>query len=107
MYTDTSQNEMVEYHIDTEFEGNLSVSAAKEQRALIRQYFLTGAVWIRLNEEKPISLKDEGQGAMVSAFQSRHNGFCFELTIKNLEVINNKGRGGSYHDEQAAKIWKI
>ena len=92
---------MVAYHIDichlfqdgmnerTKFGGNLIVRLVKEEKPLLmyghdesifKQYLLTGKSWIGPNREKAISLKDEGQGTMISAFQSRHDGFGMDLT---------------------------
>jgi predicted HTH domain antitoxin len=100
-YTDELQNEMVEYHVDichlfqdrmnerTKFGGNLSVRLAKEEKPLLmfghdesifKQYLLTGKAWIGPNGEKAISPKDEGQGVMISAFQSRNDGFGMDRT---------------------------
>jgi len=115
---------MVEYHVDichlfqdrmnerTKFGGNLSVRLAKEEKPLLmyghdesifKQYLLTGKSWIGPNGEKAMSPKDEGQGVMISAFQSRHDGFGMDLTKEDLKKINQNRSGERYFDEEAAK----
>jgi hypothetical protein len=46
--------------------------------------------------------KDEGQGVMVSAFQSREIGFGFIMLLEQLQQVNNARRGKRYKDEEAA-----
>lgn len=46
-------------------------------------YYMTGKSWIGPNGEKAISPKDEGQGVMISAFQSRHDGFGMDLSLSS------------------------
>jgi len=46
--------------------------------------------------------KDEGQGVMVSAFQSREFGFGFVMSPEQLQQVNNARRGKKYKDEEAA-----
>jgi len=45
--------------------------------------YMTGKAWIGPNGEKAISPKDEGQGVMISAFQSRHEGFGMNLLLSS------------------------
>ena len=71
--------------------------------SIFKQYLLTGKAWIGPNGEKAISPKDEGQSIMISAFQSRHEGFGMNLTKEDLEKINGNRVGEKYFDEEAAK----
>ena len=96
----------------TKIGGNLSVRLAKEENpllmfehneAIFKEYLLTGKAWIGPNREKAISPKDEGQGVMISAFQSRNEGFGMYLTKEDLEKINENHNGEKYFDKEAAK----
>ena len=57
--------------------------------SIFKQYLLTGKTWIGPNGEKAITPKDEGHGVMISAFQSRHDGFGMDLTKEKLDEIRN------------------
>jgi hypothetical protein len=85
---------MVELHVDElpdselltrinkecRFGGNLSVRRGKEERpifsfgrdeCIFRQFTFTGSAWTGPKGEQGIIPKDEGNGLMISAFQSR------------------------------------
>jgi hypothetical protein len=83
---------MVEYQVDasqifqdrmskeTKFGGKLSVRLEETKRPLLifghdgsifKQYLLTQKIWKGFNGETPLVPKDDGQGVMLNAFQSR------------------------------------
>ena len=95
--------EMVEIHVDEIpdsklltninlqcwFGSNLSIQKRPEEKPLIsfghdecifRQYIFTGSAWSGPRGEQAIIPKDEGNGIMISAFQSREFGFGMNLS---------------------------
>jgi hypothetical protein len=46
--------------------------------------------------------KEDGQGVMITSFQSRQFGFGLHLTDEQPEQVNRKRRGEKYKDEDAA-----
>jgi hypothetical protein len=46
--------------------------------------------------------KDDGQGVMISAFQSREFGFGVQISDQELNSINNYRNGKDYCDQKAA-----
>ena len=118
---------MVEYHVDscsefqekmnreTTFGGNLSVRKQENERpllmfghdeAIFKQFLLTRKSWCGPNGETVLVPKDEGQGLMISAFQSREFGFGLQLNNEQLAEVNIVRRGKKYIDEDAAKKYK-
>jgi hypothetical protein len=91
-HTDPQTNvEMVEFHVDlhptfhdmmnatTQSGGNLSVRMPPNTKPLIcwgqdecvfKQFLFTGEAWTCADGQRPVILKDEGLGAMMSAFVS-------------------------------------
>ena len=95
------------------FGGNLSVRKPTDTKPLIifgqdecifKQYVFKKKAWHGPNGETALVPKDEGQGLMISAFVSRDYGFGFELSSYQLSIINNKRRGESYIDKDAAVL---
>ncbi len=103
--------EMVELHVDElpesalltrinnecKFGGNLSVRRGLEERPIFsfsqdecnfRQFSFTGSSWTGPKGEQGIIPKDEGNGLMISAFQSREFGFGMSLLPAELEKVN-------------------
>jgi len=126
-YTTKNGEEMVEYHVDsckefqermnseTKFCGKLSVRMNKEEKPLImfghnkaifKQYLLTKKSWYGPDGISVLVPKDDGQGVMISAFQSRELGFGVKLNQELLDEINFIRRGKKYVDEEAAKNTK-
>ncbi len=126
-YMSENGEKMVEYHVDsctefqermnevTKFGGNLSVRMKKEEKPLImfghneaifKQYLLTKKSWYGPDGMSVLVPKDDGQGVMISAFQSRELGFGVKLTQEQLDEINFVRRGKKYVDEEAAKKYK-
>jgi hypothetical protein len=122
-YTDESGAHMVEYHVDshqefqdimnkeTEFGGNLSVRMQRGERPLImfghdecifKQYLLTKKAWTLPTGETQLVPKDEGQGVMISAFQSREFGFGMPLSEEQLRAVNMVRKDQHYKDEETA-----
>jgi hypothetical protein len=116
---------MVEYHVDcchlfqdrmnkeTKFGGELSVRKDPQEKALImfghdecvfKQYTMSTKSWIGPNGETVPVPKDDGQGIMISAFQSREFGFGLDLdlTPEKFQEVNFTRQGKSYEDSKAA-----
>jgi len=62
--------------------------------------------WCGPNGETVLVPKDDGQGLMISAFQSREFGFGYHLDEEQLAKVNFGRRGEKYLDEEAAKKYK-
>jgi hypothetical protein len=121
-YTTDDGLTMVEYHCDTvknlkpewittSLGGNLSVRIPPEQKPLIifghdecifKQFTMVNKQWYGPNRETYVVPKDDGQGVMISAFQSREFGFGLEVTNEDLEAVNATRNGVKYKDEKAA-----
>ncbi len=107
---------MVEYHVDcchlfqdrmnkeTKFGGELSMQKNPQEKALImfghdefifKQYTMSTKSWIGPNGETEPVPKDDGQGIMISAFQSREFGFGLDLTPDLLQEVNFTRQGKS------------
>ena len=104
---------MVEFHVDsnkifqeeadkeTRFGGYLSVRIEMERPLIIfghdesifKQYHMTKSAWVALDGTVTIIPKDDGQGLMISAFQSREFGFGMNITDEELQKINETRRG--------------
>ena len=120
---DTDGGAMVEYHIDsadifqkrmkgTKYGGNLSVQRDINEKPLIimghdecifKQYLLTKKNWTGPDGEIALVPKDEGQGVMISALQSREFGLGMALSDDDLKRINERRKGEMYMDKDAAK----
>jgi hypothetical protein len=118
-YKDALDNEWVEFHVDDfnqseeihELGGRLSVRFPTNVKPLIilghdecifKQYCLAKKHWVAPCGTRVLVPKDEGQGVMVSAFQSREFGFGLDLTPEQLQMVNQARRGKKYKDEEAA-----
>lgn len=115
---------MVEFHVDaceefhkvmkeTMWGGNLSVrmEVGKQPVVLLghdecifKQYQFTNKSWVADNKARPIIPKDEGAGLMISAFQGREFGFGCPMSEEDFKRVNDKRKGESYLDEEAAKL---
>jgi len=114
---------MIEYHVDDhddfhiimnqkhKYGGELSVRKPPDIRPLIiighdecifKQYLSTLYAWVGSNGERGLVPKDDGQGVMISAFQSREFGFGMQLTQMQLDEANESRRGKHYTDREAA-----
>jgi hypothetical protein len=122
-YKDSDGNEMVEYHVDDsdclfkmgsslKYGGNLSHKMKADEKPLVmfgqdeaifKQYLLSPRAWCGRNGERPLLPKDEGQGVMLSVFQSREFGFGFDnLSEEELQRINAYRANTEYADQEAA-----
>jgi hypothetical protein len=121
-YTRDDGLAMVEYHCDsiktlkegwisTSFGGNLSVRFPENHKPLIilghdecifKQFTMVGKQWYGPNRETYVVPKDDGQGVMLSAFQSREFGFGLPVSNEDLAIVNEKRVGCKYVDETAA-----
>ena len=108
-YTNEDGVNMIEYHVDcchlfqdrmnkeTLFGGRLSMRKDTQKKApimfghdecIVKQYTMSTKSWIGPNGETVPVPKDDGQGIMISAFQSREFGFGFDLTPYLLQEVN-------------------
>jgi hypothetical protein len=67
-----------------------------------KQFIMTNKSWVGPNGETFPVPKDEGQGVIISAFQSRVFGFGMALGKEELEEVNKYREGKFYIDEEAA-----
>ncbi|KAG7339773.1 hypothetical protein IV203_025453 [Nitzschia inconspicua] len=58
--------------------------------------------WVGSNGERPLLPKSEGDGVMLSAFQSRLTGFGREMSTDELQKVNEQRLNKTYWDEEAA-----
>jgi len=79
------------------FGGNLSVRKNNNEKpifsfgqdeCIFRQFIFTGSSWTGPKGGQGIIPKDEGNGLMISAFQSREFGFGFTLLPSEFEQVN-------------------
>ena len=92
--------------------GSLSVRRDKSSKPLIifgqdeaifKQFLFRKRQWVGPDGQRPLIPKDEGQGVMISAFQSREFGFGFRaLTDEELKRVNASRKGKHYSDQEAA-----
>jgi hypothetical protein len=122
-YVNANGNAMVEFHVNTchifeerandgtKFGGNLSVRKKQEEKPLImfghdecifKQYALTKKHWKAPSGAVVLIPKDDGQGIMIIAFQSREFGFGVQISDQELTLINNYRNGKDYCNQKAA-----
>ena len=63
---------------------------------------MTNKSWVGPNGETVAVPKDDGQGLMISAFQSREFGFGMALNEEQLKEVNKYREGKLYTDQDAA-----
>jgi hypothetical protein len=125
-YNNKEGEDMVEYHVDsaktwdekltkeTRFGGYLSVRRVEQindlplvifghDECIFKQYHMTNKSWAAPDGERVLVPKDDGQGLMIYAFQSREFGFGLEICDEDLKKLNEWKRGQHYLDESAAK----
>jgi hypothetical protein len=123
-YQDENGNSMVELYIDfchhfaerankeTEYRGWVSIQKAEEEPALMmfghdecifKQFYTTNKSWKASNGETLLMPKDDGQGVMISAFQSSEFGVGRQLTEQELTLVNNYHANQKCANEKAAK----
>jgi hypothetical protein len=49
---------------------------------------MTNKSWVAPDVERVLVLKEDGQGLMISAFQSREFGFGLEISDEDLKRVN-------------------
>jgi hypothetical protein len=121
-YLNADNEPMVEYHVDDSkefgerlknlpFKGTLSVGKGSDELPLIcfghdecifKQFIMTNKSWIGPNGETVAVPKDDEQGLMISAFQSREFGFGMPLNEEQLKEVNKYREGKLYTDQDAA-----
>jgi len=118
-YTNSNNLPMVEFHEEYIFSLNLSFETVSSMSVRVKegtvpleivgqdecvfmQYLLGGRNWVGSNGERPLLPKSEGDGKMVSAFQSRMLGFGRPMTPGELDAVNLSRYGKEYWDTEAA-----
>jgi hypothetical protein len=111
---------MVEFHedyiskldLDIQFQRKMSVRALPGSRPLefigqdecvFFQYLVSNKNWVGPKGERPLLPKNDGDGKMLSAFQSRLTGFGREMSEEDLNRVNEKRQGCTYLDVEAAR----
>ncbi len=107
-YKNSHGVDMVEYHVDssklfqddadkeTWLSGHLSVHIEMDKPLIIfghdesifQQYHMTKSAWVAPNGTTSLVPKDDGQGLMISTFQSHEFGFGMEICEEDLQKIN-------------------
>ena len=121
-YIDENNKPFIKFHIidhpsfsediDThKFGGNLSVHKPLGSKPLIilgqdeaiyKQFSFRSKCWTGPSGKTSLMPKTDGQGLMVSAFTSREFGFGYDLSPKQLKIVNEYRRNKSYCNEKAA-----
>jgi len=118
---DEDATSMVEFHVDdvagqehlSTIPAKMSVRAPENSRPLMIhgqdevlffQYLLGQKFWVGPNQERPLLPKSEGDGFMLSAFQSRDYDFGRPMTQEELIRVNQTREGRHYIDKQAAMV---
>ena len=117
-YTNEENVEMIEHHVDdvpsnlmTSFDVQKSVCAPSntlpiiiigQDECVFSQYLLSSKMWMGPNNESPLLPKSEGEGHMISAFQSCDFGFGLQISDDKLCLINAKHQNDGYIDTAAA-----
>ena len=123
LFTADNGKEMVEFHVDShedfhalgaeqhEFGGRLShripdganpVIIFGQDEAIFKQFSSMWKAWSGPGGLKAIWPKDDGIGVMVSAIVSREFGFGVEWTPALKKKVNERRRGQTYSDKEAA-----
>ena len=117
---------MIEYHVDTHEElrkrfdspeslgGNLSVRFHElepplkpllifgQDESIVSQFLSWSRHWVDPTGKRVLMPKTEGEGLMLSAYQSREFGFSYRLSQQQLDQVNLWRRGKEYHDKEGA-----
>ena len=123
LFTTEDGQAMVEFHVDShedfhalgtkqhDFSGRLShrfpeganpVMIFGQDEAIFKQFSSMWKAWSGPGGLKAIWPKDDGIGVMVSAIVSREFGFGVEWSLELQEKVNERRRGQTYSDEEAA-----
>jgi len=73
---------------------------------IFRQYHVPTKSWKGPSSETVLIPKDDGQGIMICAFQSREAGFRLELTDEQLTKVKECRASKKYANEKAAQSKK-
>jgi hypothetical protein len=71
---------------------------------IFKQFILTSNAWVGPNGDTVAVPKDEGQGLMISAFQSHEFGSGMALDNEQLKEVNRYCEGKFYVDADAALV---
>jgi hypothetical protein len=70
----------------------------------LKQYHMTKSAWVAPDGQRVLVPKDDVQGLMISAFQSREFRFGLEISEEDLEKVNERREGQENLDEAAANV---
>jgi hypothetical protein len=123
-YIDENGCDMVEFHVDTchifEERANDETKIWRElqckkkkteekpllmfrhDECIFKQYTMSGKHWKAPNGAVVLIPKDDRQGVMISAFQSRALGFGVQINEHELTLVNPYRNGKDYCDPKAA-----
>ena len=73
-----------------------------QDECIFNQFVFTKWVWILLDGSKQLTLKEEGQGTMLSFFCYRYLLYSFVVTDHILNKVNKSCENSNYSDEAAA-----
>jgi len=105
-YICMDNTEMCEFHVDnipdkliSNFEFKMSLRAPHDSLPIIiigqdecmfSQFLLSSKMWMGPNKEAPLLPELEGEGHMISAFQSRDFGFGLHIPQDKLDLVNKQ-----------------
>ena len=110
---------MIEFHkdyisklgLDVDFEKKQSICALPgsqpikfigQDKCVFFQYLVSNRNWVGSKGERALLPKSDGDGKMVSAFQSRLTGFGRQMSEEELKQVNDQHTNTTYWDEEAA-----
>ena len=67
---------------------SLPIIIIGQDECVFAQYLLSGKMWMGPNKEAPLLPKSDGEGCMISAFQSHDFGFGLPFPPEALSLIN-------------------
>ena len=73
-----------------------------QDECIVPQYLMSSCNWVGPNGEQQIRPKTNGEGLMLSGYQSREFGFNYQLSQQQLATVNEWRRGKEYHDKEDA-----
>jgi len=74
----------------------------EQDKCVFSQFLLSSKMCVEANKELPLLPKLEGEGQMISAFQSRYFGFGLQISEDQLSIINERCCQQNYINTVAA-----
>jgi hypothetical protein len=82
--------------------GSRRLEIVGQDECVFSQYLVGGKSWVGAKGERALLPKTEGDGYMISGFQSRLFGFGRPMTAEELKLVNDAREGDDYWDTDAA-----